>query len=371
MDMNKSLKEDVHQNEKTSTQGTTSIGLVFPLSDRQRQLIDDKSLQQNLEIVLPSDTSSFDFGFQKSPILNSFLTAELDTPVLNEIRRYLHLVASSSFHDIDSLHEQRLKRRKIVITEKPGLHLVWYYDTIFIKPIPSFLLNFTAWTDMLLPKPCLTQTLSTAARQNYSLNDLDAHCKAALGYLRTYAVLVRHPSDFIIAQDENLIPKDISYFDFLVFIKPFLAIPESAVSPRYHFGQIRLTRLNWAVWFLQPRSMQTRGWIANRLYYQELYGQSSDYVVSWGPPLLFAFAVMSLILSSMQVVLAARGTDTWPALVKVSWGFSTMIMLFCLAISTVSILFFPLLLFFQWRYARKNGKANQNRNEDAEVSKED
>jgi uncharacterized protein DUF6601 len=117
--------------------------------------------------------------------------------------------------------------------------------------------------------------------------------------------------------------------------------------------------------------MGTGGWIANRFYYQQLFGQSSDYVVSWGPPLLFAFAVMSLILSSMQVVLAARGTNTWPAFVKVSWGFSTMIMLFCLAISAVLILFFPLLLLLQWRYVRKYEKAKYKRNEDAEGSKDE
>jgi uncharacterized protein DUF6601 len=162
MDINKSLKDEVHRKDKTSTEGTTSKCLVFPLSDRQKQLIDDESLQENLEIVLPSNTNSSESGFQKSSRLNLFLTTELDTSVLNEIWKYLYLVASSSFDDINSLREQRLMRRKIVITETPGLHLVWYYDTIFIKPIPRFLFNFTMWTDILLPEPCPIETSSTA-----------------------------------------------------------------------------------------------------------------------------------------------------------------------------------------------------------------
>lgn len=41
--------------------------------------------------------------------------------------------------------------------------------------------------------------------------------QAALGVLRTYSYLIGHPSDFAIAQrdDLQLIPKTITYEDFL------------------------------------------------------------------------------------------------------------------------------------------------------------
>ena len=33
----------------------------------------------------------------------------------------------------------------MIVTEHPGLHLVWYYDTIFLKPIPPYLLSRAFW----------------------------------------------------------------------------------------------------------------------------------------------------------------------------------------------------------------------------------
>ncbi|KAI9742515.1 MAG: hypothetical protein M1835_003060, partial [Candelina submexicana] len=60
-----------------------------------------------------------------------FLTADLD-----KLAPYLWLIATQSSQHISPLHEQVLKGRQIVITEKPELHLVWTDGRIFIKPIP-------------------------------------------------------------------------------------------------------------------------------------------------------------------------------------------------------------------------------------------
>lgn len=325
--------------------------LKFPLSDRHVQLIDDKALQQHLLDSLPSTSSPITSNYRENEDLDALLTEELETPVLNEIEKYLMYIASPSSADIESLHEQAIKSRYIVVAENCGLHLVWYYTTIFVKPIPPMLLNFTFWKECLLPQNGLDDSKSnpaaSSARTSYSVESLSAHCKAALGFLRTYAVLVHHESDFLIAKDKHLIPDGITYSQFQAFIKPFLSIPEAAVTARYHYGQIRLTRLNWVVRFVQPRSHSTGGWLANRWYYQELYSQSGDYVSKYGPPLLFIFAVLSLILSSMQVVIAAQVNSTWHAFIQASWGFSVATILLCTALAVVPILFFPLLWLMQ------------------------
>jgi hypothetical protein len=184
--------------------------------------------------------------------------------VLDELHKYLYLVATASFDHIDSLHEHRIKKRSVIIAENPGLHLVWYHDTIFIKPIPPILLNFKIWKEFLLPE--ISSKVSGSEPQtgtgklaSYTSSDLNPLCKQALGFLRTYALLVRHTSDFEIAQKLGLIPSTVPYLQFQSFIKPFLSLPEDTVSARYHYGQLRLTRLIWALRILQPRSKKG-GW---------------------------------------------------------------------------------------------------------------
>ncbi|KUM63505.1 hypothetical protein ACN42_g3592 [Penicillium freii] len=207
------------------------------------------------------------------------MSAELETPVLDELNGYLHFIAPRDYRRVHPLHEHLIRKRQIVVTENPGLHLIWHYDTIFIKPIPPFLLNFMMWRRFLLP-PVKSVDDSTQ-QSSYPICDLQLPCKSALGFLRTYELLIRHPSDFNIAQTMNLIPQNISYFEFRAFIGPFHFLPDAAVAQRYYFGQMRLTRLNWAVRLLQPRMVRTGGWFANRLYYQELSTQSSEYILGF------------------------------------------------------------------------------------------
>ncbi len=68
---------------------------------------------------------------------------------------------------------------------------------------------------------------------------------SALGLLRTYYHLIQHESDFQIAcRDTGLLPSDISWPEFCAFLKGFLEINDCAVSERYRYGELRLTRLN-------------------------------------------------------------------------------------------------------------------------------
>jgi hypothetical protein len=125
------------------------------------------------------------------------------------------------------------------------------------------------------------------------------------------------------ALEARLIPKDVDYSSFRRFIAPFGALLDSEVSPRYEYGQLRLTRLNWAVRLLRPRATKRRfPW-----YYQQRFWQTSQFLEQFGAPFLFIFAAFSLILSSMQVVFAARGNNTWTAFSNASWGFSVAVII--------------------------------------------
>ena len=333
------------------------FSLIFPLSEKQLQLISDDSLQRDLEAYFHVDNIPPRSGLRGNINLASLFSAELGTPVLDELREYLHFISPRNPYHVDPLNEQYVKKRQAVITENPGLHLVWYYDTIFIKPIPHFLLNFTFWREFLLPPLSAdmgnqqSELCTFLGRNSYPIESLDSHCKSALGFLRSYALLIRHRSDFHIAQSLHLLPEDVTYWDFCAFIKPFCSLPNSVVSHRYMYGQMRLTRLNWAVRFLQPRSVSIGSWFANRLYYQELYTQSRDYATSWLPPLLFAFAALSLVLSAIQVMVTAQGLSPWGAFTHVAWGFSLATILFCTIASSILLVYFPILLLGQGIYA--------------------
>ncbi|KAI0844595.1 hypothetical protein F5Y00DRAFT_273922 [Daldinia vernicosa] len=246
------------------------------------------------------------------------LPKELDCPVLDKMYPSLHFFARKSSSHIDPIHEHKVKERRICITEDPALHLVWYYNTIFIKPLSPELLSYDFWEEHLKP--------SSTCRP------------AALGFIRSYAYLVRHRSDFIIAREENLIPasETMTYGDFSRFIDKFRDIPDTVVSPRWRFGQLRLSRLNWAVRLLQPQVPGHRG-LLQRLFYRERFWQTRYFIQEFAAPLVFVFAAFSLILAAMQVVLAARPDETWPAFVAVSTWFSVIVIIALVAWVTLIV----------------------------------
>jgi hypothetical protein len=138
---------------------------------------------------------------------------------------------------ISTLHEQRLRKRTTVITEDPGLHLCWYYGEIYLKPIPKFLFSFDFWGIFL----------GYSEGEMQPNNGSWIYRSAALGFMRTYVYLVQHESDFHLPQEQRLIPSEISFNEFRIFIERFRDIPDDKVSLRWRYGQLCLTRLNWAV----------------------------------------------------------------------------------------------------------------------------
>lgn len=277
------------------------------------------------------------------PDLDAFLAAELDTPVLDDLYKHLWFVAKRDGTNIDALHKQHIKRRTILIAEDPGLHLVWYYDIVYIKPIPHFLMNYAFWQAHLIPQTSGKPTASAS----YRLDSLSSQCKAALGFLRSYSSLIVHESDFYIAQDERLVPPTVTFSEFQRFIAPFRNLSDEIVAKRFHYGQIRLTRLDWAVRICRPAATgRVFPW-----YYQNQYWQTGQ---AFGPllvPLGFAFAACSLILSALQVVLAALGTQAWVKFTKFSWVFSVVTVSLLAAILAAAVVVFVMILATQAQFA--------------------
>jgi hypothetical protein len=287
--------------------------------------------------------------------IREFLQRELVSQTLIELEPALRFVARRGGSNIDALHVQLIKKRSIIIAEDPGLHLVWYDKSIYVKPIPHCLFSFDFWK-IYLPK----SSANTTSPQNPHPLACPEYRPAAIGLVRTYAYLIQHSSDFYIAQAANLIPSAITYTEFQYFIQPFLQA--TLVSPRYEYGQIRLTRLDWAVRLCRPPS-RMKGFVTHRWYYQKTRWATRSYIESIAVFLVFMFAALSLILSSMQVVLSAKPDGTWQTFVKASWGFSITVIISLVTVAVTIGIGVMSVLLVQLKFAlktRREGKTGDD-----------
>jgi hypothetical protein len=222
--------------------------------------------------------------------LIAFLEHEFCSDDLEKMSPKLWMMSMQSSANISPLHRQRVKEREIIITEDPKLHLVWIHNRIFIKPLPGYLLSYGFWRKYLM---CGSSPLGSKRELIRA---------AALGYLRTWYHLVKHHSDFKIAQEKSLqlIPENITWHQFCRITALLNSVDDQKVSERYHYGEIRLTRLNfYAKLFLHKWS------------YQRMQTQYSAYFAQFYGPILFLLGILSVSLNCMQVVIAVEQIDSF------------------------------------------------------------
>ncbi|KAL7783939.1 hypothetical protein V8C43DRAFT_169457 [Trichoderma afarasin] len=285
--------------------------------------------------------------------IEDFLQRELATPILDELYNVLHIFARKLSSNIDALHVQNFKGRRIVPVENPRFHLIRQEKSVFIKPIPVCLLNYDFWTQYLA---------SDFHTSRVMLSESDSYRATALGFLRSYSHLIQHQSDLRIAKDHGLISEDITWARWSKFIRGFRLLNDENVARRYHYGQIRLTRLNWAIFIFRPKSA------GNRLrFYHESPWSALAFVQNAAVPLAFIFASVSLILSSMQVMLSVPddsllaggiGENKLRTVQLIFWWFSILTLLFA-ALSSALLVFIPVIIIIyqiSWGILKYRGK---------------
>jgi hypothetical protein len=206
---------------------------------------------------------------------------------------YLWMMSTQSSSNINALNQQIVKGRQLIITEDPRLHCVWIADRIFLKPLPAFLASHAFWHVYLLAghdSPLLPPDDDPAVAHA----QLDSVVRAARGYLRTWSLLVQHPSDFRLAQAHGLVPAGVS-FGQLLALTAGLRITDADVSARYAYGELRLTRLNFYGKF-----------ILRRWHFMRVQTQDAEYFARFYGPLLFIFTVVSIVLNALQVGMAVE-----------------------------------------------------------------
>lgn len=188
------------------------------------------------------------------------------------------------------------------------MHLVWHYNQIFIKPVPKYLLSYAFW-QYLAVQPAEFR-------------------EAAIGFMRTYSYLVRYETDFSIAREKGLIPENTSSSDgkdlitwdsFARLVASFDKFDDEAVSPRYSYGELRLTRLNfYSRIFLR------------KLTYHHIEAQWGTFLNSFLTPFIIVFVIVASILNAMQAEWAVQGIDDidprWVSFANLSKWFCVIIL---------------------------------------------
>jgi hypothetical protein len=263
-----------------------------------------------------------------------YIALDLKTPRLDAIHHHLWLAGLPN--PARPLHRQRLLGRSILVTEDPDEHLVWFEAQIFVKPLPEYLLDYNYWNTHLC-------------------SDEDLH-KSACGLLMSYAWLVCHESDLVIAQEIGLLSKDIAQSDWVEFLDIFLDNINldtlNHVSKRYKYGELRLSRLNTIYRLMPPaHSLRNliRGYRAGSTWYDAFFGRHFKWTLA-------VFAVLSVLLSALQVGLATSVLQNNYDFQRASYGL-TIAALVAVAASAVTVLVVWLVLFWYhllscWWYDR-------------------
>jgi hypothetical protein len=206
--------------------------------------------------------------------------------------------------------------RTIVLTECPDEHLVWHDTSIWIKPLPEYLLDYGFWEDHLC--------------------DDEVLYKSACGLLMSYTWLIYYKSDHRIAVEMGLLPHDMNYDTWTAFtINLNLAFQ---VSPRYEYGELRLSRLNslyrfgaagfslWNVVF---------GFVSRSTHYTAFFQRNFGWILA-------VFGYFTVLLSAMQVALATEKLGGSAAFQEFS---------LCIAmLSLAFVLFTVAIILFVWAF---------------------
>ncbi|KAH6886459.1 hypothetical protein B0T10DRAFT_81252 [Thelonectria olida] len=306
--------------------------------------------------------------------IDAEINRELDVKRLARIQRWWWLVGLPK--PPRPLHKQVALGRNVVIDEKMDMHLVWTTGRIYLKPIPRFILCDKFWSENLTcqhptPCPCSAPTPASAS-PNTTLNtrgtlllnqpgqsqkqecSRQSNRRRALGFLLSYVALVRHESDFIIAQESRLIPKDISWPVWNNMARSILSMDNiyHQIDPRFVYGELRLSRLNKIYRCLGIDI--SAGYVSSFQRYDDFWRQNFTILTS-------SIAYMVIVLTAMQVGLATEALSDSHAFDRASYGFTVFCILGPLIFGAIMFLQFCFMFANNWvstkRYVQKRRKA--------------
>ncbi|KAF6828579.1 hypothetical protein CPLU01_08448 [Colletotrichum plurivorum] len=227
------------------------------------------------------------------------------------------------------LHHQQTLGRDIRITERMDMHLVWATSAIFVKPVPRFLLDPRFWRSYIRCKDSCCRRSACECRRRW---------RRAFGFLFSYAALVSHESDFRIAQENRLLPPEVSWRSWRTLVKELLDAENvyAHVDPRFYYGELRLSRLNKGYYLWKRRPYKAR-WSQ----YSSFLGDNFAAIATWT-------LYVAVVLAAMQVGLATEALGESPAFQAASCGFTVFAILGPLVGAGVVLLVFLYFFVSNW-----------------------
>ncbi|PNP77905.1 hypothetical protein FNYG_08631 [Fusarium nygamai] len=290
---------------------------------------------RQLKLLLPAtfQTDSDDLA-STSCHVDASIRAELDLQRLNNVSRWLWV--AGRLVPPRPLHHQLLLRRDVFVTEQMDMHLVWMTGRIFVKPIPRFLLEPRFWKEHLrCEQHCSCVTVEGTAWEC----ERRRLWKCALGFLFSYAALIRHESDFLLAKEKYLLPEEVKWPDWISFVEELDTehiYPN--IDPRFYHGELRLDRLNKLYRLLQsPLYGYMAYWNQYSTFFQDNFAWLAGTTV-----------YIAVVLTAMQVGLATDALADDDAFQSVSYGFTVFSILGPLIGAVLIVLAFCFIFIYNW-----------------------
>ena len=272
-----------------------------------------------------------------SPTLNTFfLRKELEVDRLNSIHGWLWLVGRP--RPPRPLYYQRAVGRNIVLHEQADVHCVWDERRIFLKPVPRWLLERQVWRDFLsCDEGCRPSIPAQYSKMNgSSFNQPKAakegeceRCELrglATGFLLSYTSLIAYEHDFYVAKEHRLLPEEMTWSEWRKFVK-FLLSPQrcpypragspyptpQSINSRYHYGELRLGRLNLLYRFTLRSPLE--GYLYGYNAYSQFWSANMKRLAG-------VFAYIVVVLTAMQVGLDTEKLQDNKNFQRATYGFT-------------------------------------------------
>ncbi|KAJ5261427.1 hypothetical protein N7478_012022 [Penicillium angulare] len=228
--------------------------------------------------------------------IETYLKRDLDHSRLNRIHGHLWMAGRPL--NARPIHRQKMMGCEFLLTEQADLHLLKFSNKVFVKPLPDYMLDFMFWDKYL----CESEELH----------------KSACGILLSYVWLICSPLDLKYAHKLDLLPREITWIWWKSFVAEFLSQIDAntlnQVNKRYHFGELRLGRINS---IYRIRFFFTH-FIRGYLYGYNRYTVFFQRNFAW---ILIVLVYFSLVLAAMQVGTTVSPLSTSHAFQRASYGF--------------------------------------------------
>jgi hypothetical protein len=270
----------------------------------------------------------------------NIINKELDLQRLNKV--FVWLWVAGRPMPPRPLHYQLLLSRAIFVTEQMDMHLVWTTGRIFLKPIPRFLLEPHFWSRYLSCEQDCLCLKDTAVNSGEGTPECDGRrlWKCALGFLFSYAALICHESDFLIAKEMHLLPVEVQWPTWRTFVKQLdTEYIYQKIDGRFIYGELRLSRLNKIYRFSQ------RPFLFGYVSHWHQYGTFFKDNLAW---LAAGIAYIAIVLTAMQVGLATKSLADNDTFQSASYGFTVFSILGPLIATGLIVLVFCYLFVNNW-----------------------